>query len=875
MRHRCWLWLVVLSLALPLEALAAIRYVGKSNASNAGGCANQSTPCATIRYAMGQMGASDVLEIGAGTYVERLIHPPSSTTIKRSPSAPAGSVIIQAQNQSEQNILLGPGAHDIVFDGLVLDGSDGSGNHWYTGSGLEEDSAGAGTMHRITFQNGEIRYQRKNAIIGGGQGWLIHNNWIHDNGTMCCTTGVDDHGVYYQGNTSTFSNNVFHNPRGCWNLQLHSGDNHDNIIKNNRFFGAKCGALALDSGSGHKIINNVIHHESATEDSSAAIAFASHQFFYHNTIVDNRRLGVSGRGNNTYRNNIICGNGAGQIDDAGSSIDASNYISSACPSGIFVGPGSGDSNYRLTSNASDMINTVACLSDASPDPDGTVRPGGANCARGAYEFGGAGGTAVATGLRFVQHPTTVATNTAMTPAVTVRIIDHTGTDMPSASATISLTLSTNPGGSTLTGGGATATSGGTATFSNVRLNFPGTGYRLTASASGLTSAVSSTFEVTGPSTACSSACTVYVAPTGSDSQPCNAADILHPRATLAGGLSCLVVGGSTLYLRAGTYNECIDTSLTPITGGSSLSTPTTIAAYGTETVTLAPTAPTSSACQAVVILRNSDHDLVLDRLILDAGNRRDSNGLVYYPGAHHIRFQNGIVRNTFYEGVYIQNATDTEVINSTIAQSQWYGVNVVGSSTRTLLQNLTVTNHAQAGIQVNNGSVFTVREVTLTANGGCGHQPAVRVGGSGNTASLIANAVIYGNYAGLEITSGASGLKVYNSTVVNNTTVGAQINSGAVATDLTNNILTGNGGGQNLVNTPGGSTHQRALLFTNPGFADAPAGDFRLLPTATTAIDQGHTVAVATTDRAGVSRPHPPGGNYDIGAYECPSPCVP
>src|SRR4029453_18347160 len=91
MRHRCGLWLVVLSLALPLEGLAATRYVGKSNGSNAGGCTNPSNPCATIGYAMGQMGTNDVLEIGAGTYVERLIHPPSSTTIKRSPSAPAGS----------------------------------------------------------------------------------------------------------------------------------------------------------------------------------------------------------------------------------------------------------------------------------------------------------------------------------------------------------------------------------------------------------------------------------------------------------------------------------------------------------------------------------------------------------------------------------------------------------------------------------------------------------------------------------------------------------------------------------------------------------------------------------------------------------------
>jgi hypothetical protein len=334
----------------------------------------------------------------------------------------------------------------------------------------------------------------------------------------------------------------------------------------------------------------------------------------------------------------------------------------------------------------------------------------------------------------------------------------------------------------------------------------------------------------------------------------------------------MTVGGSTLYLRAGTYNGCIDTSLTPIASGST-GAPTTIAAYASEAVTLAPTAPTATACQAVVILRSVEHDMVLSGLTLDAGNRTDSNGLVYYPGTNHVRFQNGIVRNTFYEGVYIQDASDNAVVNSTIEQSAWYGINVVGNSTRTLLDNLIVRNHANQGILITNGSIFTINRVTATANGVSGTLPAMRVGGTGNSGSIIANAVVYSNYAGIDITSGASGLKVYNNTVVSNTGAGVSIASGATGTQLTNTIMAGNAAGQDLVNAAGGSTVQTTLLFTNPGFDGGATCPYCLTPAATTAVNVGTSLPTdVPLDRAGVTRPQ--GSGYDIGAYECPGACT-
>src|SRR5207247_2824791 len=75
----------------------------------------------------------------------------------------------------------------------------------------------------------------------------------------------------------------------------------------------------------------------------------------------------------------------------------------------------------------------------------------------------------------------------------------------------------------------------------------------------------------------------YVATTGSNS---NAGTLASPFRTVNKGVSVLTPG-DTVFVRAGTYNEALESSAMP--GGISWSDPITIAAYPGETVTLRPT----------------------------------------------------------------------------------------------------------------------------------------------------------------------------------------------------------------------------------------------------------------------------------------------
>jgi hypothetical protein len=75
-------------------------------------------------------------------------------------------------------------------------------------------------------------------------------------------------------------------------------------------------------------------------------------------------------------------------------------------------------------------------------------------------------------------------------------VDANGHVVPSAQATVSVALATNPGGATLFGSLSQNTSSGVATFT-LSLDEPGAGYELSASATGLTGATSAPFSVTG------------------------------------------------------------------------------------------------------------------------------------------------------------------------------------------------------------------------------------------------------------------------------------------------------------------------------------------------------------------------------------------
>ena len=369
----------------------------------------------------------------------------------------------------------------------------------------------------------------------------------------------------------------------------------------------------------------------------------------------------------------------------------------------------------------------------------------------------------------------------------------------------------------------------------------------------------------------SSPITVYVAPTGSDAQSCQTADITHPRQTCAGGYACLTTPGSTLYFRAGTYANCtLDSAATFVASGTSFSAPTTIAAFGTETVTLQIT----PGQFGVLFFQNADHYLVMDRLILDSLNQVDSNGLVLQSGTHHIRFQHGEVKNTYYDPVFIQSANNHEILTSKVHDwTHEHGIHVTGTSDGTLIQGNEVYSGVGSGIRADGSDAptGTITNTTIRENNVHGTTTGITdfglvLGGSGHTGALVANNLVWGNVGGIRLSSGASGTKVYNNTVYSNSTTGVQIDSGASTVALINTISSENAGSQ-LINN-GTSTSQSANVFVTPPFVNAGAGDFHLTSSAVTVINTGTTVTEVTIDFDGTARPYPVGGSYDIGAFE-------
>jgi hypothetical protein len=112
-----------------------------------------------------------------------------------------------------------------------------------------------------------------------------------------------------------------------------------------------------------------------------------------------------------------------------------------------------------------------------------------------------------TSITLAAPPVTIRHLVATTPgpvtagvpfSVTVKVEDASNTVDTTFNSIVTISLAQNPGGSTLTGSLMVAAKNGVATFSNLVLNKAGSGYTLTASATGLASATAGPFNVTKP-----------------------------------------------------------------------------------------------------------------------------------------------------------------------------------------------------------------------------------------------------------------------------------------------------------------------------------------------------------------------------------------
>jgi len=102
----------------------------------------------------------------------------------------------------------------------------------------------------------------------------------------------------------------------------------------------------------------------------------------------------------------------------------------------------------------------------------------------------------ATQLVFGTEPRTTVADHQISPAVKVRALDALGNLVPSFTGSVSIAPGNNPGGATFSGTTPVAAVGGVATFFDLSLNKTGTGYTLTASASGFAPVTSTAFDIT-------------------------------------------------------------------------------------------------------------------------------------------------------------------------------------------------------------------------------------------------------------------------------------------------------------------------------------------------------------------------------------------
>jgi hypothetical protein len=103
-------------------------------------------------------------------------------------------------------------------------------------------------------------------------------------------------------------------------------------------------------------------------------------------------------------------------------------------------------------------------------------------------------------LVFAQQPSNTAATSAISPAITVNVLDQFG-NLTSSAAAVDVAIGTNPGAGVLSGTHPQPASSGVATFSNLSIDKAGAGYTLTATSAGLPSVTSNIFTISvGPAT---------------------------------------------------------------------------------------------------------------------------------------------------------------------------------------------------------------------------------------------------------------------------------------------------------------------------------------------------------------------------------------
>jgi Right handed beta helix region len=362
-----------------MPAWAVTRYVSpRGNDMNA--CATSQAPGAsakrTIDAGVACMAGGDTLIIEAGTYAETLgltrAIPNGSagapTTIRAE-----GTVTLQPNNPNIDVVLLiRPSQHDITLEGLAFDAGSPGGTRLSAFPIATDAATTPSTVsHNIRIVHGKVTNGHRSGLLVAGTHWEVSGNEIFNNGT----DSTFDHGVYWQVNQSTFTDNVVHD-NSAWGLQNFSSAGFtpsDNTFLRNAFYNNGDGGMTMTSGDNHLVASNLIYNN--FNANSGGLVIASTGRYYNNTVYGNTGAGIVAccdtvlTSNHILRNNLVVNNRGGNLVGLGRATQSNNLTNLTCDPG-FVNAGAGD--FHLTAGSC-AIDQGATLPEASPDFDGVAR----------------------------------------------------------------------------------------------------------------------------------------------------------------------------------------------------------------------------------------------------------------------------------------------------------------------------------------------------------------------------------------------------------------------------------------------------------------------------------------------------------------------
>ncbi len=402
MKRMACLLLLIVSLALTADALAATYYVDKNkgNDNNPGTSAEPfysinrgvhgATPGSSLQpgdtlIVVGDPNVGTVYDeaLAEGAFVGGTSES-ERVTLR---ADPIGKVTIQPPLTNPQAThvikLNGHGQQYITIDGFILECINVSNDCLKAEDGASNNIIQSSEL-RNAFWQGIL-------IAGGLNGESIHNiirhNVVHDNGTRN-PTGTLAHGMYVSTDANTIEYNTVYNNSG-YGITLYNGNATEstdyNIVQANTVYGNETfncaqAEIGVNKGTGNRVINNVVYNVCYADIQVQGNGNAlSQTLVYNNTVDGGGRVGgiyVDNDSNIQYtrvKNNILTGPGAGINDcHSGFGTDCAANITNS-DTGYFRFKDVGTHNYRLLSG-SPAIDAGVRLTEVPTDFDGLSRP---------------------------------------------------------------------------------------------------------------------------------------------------------------------------------------------------------------------------------------------------------------------------------------------------------------------------------------------------------------------------------------------------------------------------------------------------------------------------------------------------------------------